>query len=96
LTFSAVVIQGSNALQANARYLNKLPIPEEIFVAKLAATETLVLLIYLILLVMVAPMLGHSLHWTMFLLPLAGGVVIFVGLACLVLQKLRPDPRDAL
>jgi ABC-type polysaccharide/polyol phosphate export permease len=86
LTFSAVVVQGSNALQANARYLNKLPIPEEIFVAKLAATETLVLFIYLILLVVAAPMLGHALHWTIFLLPLAGGLfhLLAFGIALLL------------
>lgn len=86
LTFSAVVIQGSHALQANARYLNKLPIPEEIFVAKLAATETLVLFIYLILLVMAAPMLGHPLPWTIFLLPLAGGLfqLLAFGIALLL------------
>ncbi|MCB0207987.1 MAG: ABC transporter permease [Anaerolineae bacterium] len=86
LVFSASVIQGSNALQANARYLNKLPIPEEIFVAKLAVTETLVLGIYLILLLIAAPLLGHFLHWTILLLPLVGILfqILAFGMALLL------------
>lgn len=86
LAFSASVIQGSNALRVNARYLNKLPIPEEIFVAKLAVTETLVLSVYLVLLVIAAPFLGHFPSGTILLLPVAGILfqLLAFGLALLL------------
>jgi len=58
-------MRGTNAFQENAAYLKKLPIPEQIFVAKSALSSTISLFIAIILLVLVSLVLGlrPSLTW---------------------------------
>ncbi|MCB0165373.1 MAG: ABC transporter permease [Anaerolineae bacterium] len=69
-TFSNAVTRGSMAIYTNARYLTKLPIPEEIFVAKLVLAETFILMVYLMLLVVIGPFMGQPWGWSNVLLPL--------------------------
>lgn len=95
LTFSGSVISGSNAFLVNARYLRKLPIPEEIFVAQSSVADVLGLIIQLILLVIVGLLVGHLPAWTYILLPVVA--VLFVSLAFgigLLLATLRIFFRD--
>jgi lipopolysaccharide transport system permease protein len=69
LAFSECVTRGCNAFAENATYLRKLPIPEQVFVAKSAAAATLGLGISMGLLLLLAPLLGLRPGWTWLLLP---------------------------
>ncbi|MCB0213616.1 MAG: ABC transporter permease [Anaerolineae bacterium] len=95
LAFSNSVINGSNTFLANAKYLQKLPIPEEIFVARSAMADMFGLMIYIILLMIVIPMLGHALGWSSLLLPLAALLFqLFAFGLQLLLAPLRVFLRD--
>jgi ABC-type polysaccharide/polyol phosphate export permease len=63
------VLRGCNAFAENATYLRKLPIPEQVFVAKSATAATLGLAISFGLLLLVAPLLGLKPSWAWLLLP---------------------------
>lgn len=69
LAFAECVLRGCNAFAENATYLRKLPIPEQVFVAKSATAATLGLAISFGLLLLVAPLLGLKPAWTWLLLP---------------------------
>jgi lipopolysaccharide transport system permease protein len=69
LAFSDCVSRGCNSFLANANYLKKLPIPEQVFVAQNAAASTLSLSINFALLLIVALILGWTPAWTWLLLP---------------------------
>src|SRR5687768_16417075 len=58
LAFADCVTRGANAFAENATYLRKLPIPEQVFVARSATAATLGLGISFSLLLIVAPLLG--------------------------------------
>jgi ABC-type polysaccharide/polyol phosphate export permease len=70
LAFSDCVSRGCNAFIANATYLKKLPIPEQVFVAQNAVASTISLGINFALLLIVAVALGWSPAWTWLLLPI--------------------------
>jgi lipopolysaccharide transport system permease protein len=73
LAWSAAIecaTNGANAFTQNAIYLKKLPIPEQVFVAKEAATGTYSLIISFILLIIVSMFFSHSPSWVWLLLPL--------------------------
>ena len=70
LAFSDCVVRGSNAFADNATYLRKLPIPEQVFVARSAAASTLGLVISFTLLLLVAPAMGLRPGAAWLLLPL--------------------------
>ena len=67
--FTDTIQRGSNAFIENARYLKRLAIPLEVFIAKTALASTFVFLIYYLLLIVVTLVLGNSIGRTMFLLP---------------------------
>jgi lipopolysaccharide transport system permease protein len=69
LAFSDCVSRGCRAFLANANYLKKLPIPEQVFVAQNAAASTLSLAINFSLLLLIAIGLGWTPGWTWLLLP---------------------------
>jgi len=69
LAFAECLTRGCNALAENATYLRKLPIPEQVFVAKSAAAATLGLAISFGLLLLIAPLLGLRPAATWLLLP---------------------------
>src|SRR5437764_9325694 len=70
LALADCVTRGCNAFAENATYLRKLPVPEQVFVAKSAVASTLGLAISFGLLLLVAPALGLAPGWTWLLLPL--------------------------
>jgi ABC-type polysaccharide/polyol phosphate export permease len=70
LAFSDCVSRGCNSFIANATYLKKLPIPEQVFVAQNAVAGTISLGINFALLLIVAIALGWSPAWTWLLLPI--------------------------
>ena len=70
LAFAECLTRGCNAFTENATYLRKLPIPEQVFVAKAAAAATLGLCISFGLLLLLAPALGLRPGATWLLLPL--------------------------
>ena len=69
--FSSSIQQGSRGLRTNARYLTNLAIPEEIFVAKQIAIETMNLMIYLFFLVIIGQILGQPIGLACFMFPVA-------------------------
>jgi lipopolysaccharide transport system permease protein len=85
LAFSDCVVRGCNALAENATYLRKLPIPEQVFVAKSAAASTLGLIISFALLLLVAPLMGlkPGPAWLLLPLPLLAMQALAYGLALL-------------
>lgn len=87
LAFSDCVSRGCGSFIANATYLKKLPIPEQVFIAQNAAACTLSLSLNLVLLLVLALVLGWTPGWTWLLLPvpiillqwLGFGVGLFLG-----------------
>jgi ABC-type polysaccharide/polyol phosphate export permease len=75
--FSDCVLRGANAFIENAHYLKKLPIPEQVFVAKNAAAATLFLGISMTLLGLVTLLAGGALSSAWLGVPLA--LLLFQG-----------------
>lgn len=93
--FTDCVVRGTQALVANAPYLKKMPIPEQVFVAQAAVSATLGMFIVLGLIATVAPLLGQPAHWTWVLLPLVGILWQSFGFGIsLVLSALNVFFRD--
>ena len=86
LAFSECVSRGSLAFTENAPYLKKLPVPEQVFVARTAASATLGLAISFTLLLGISLALGlrPSWHWLLLPVPLALLQVLgfALGLVC--------------
>ena len=85
LAFSDCVVRGCNAFVENATYLRKLPIPEQVFVAKSAAASTIGLAISFTLLVLIAPLMGlrPSATWLLLPAPLLAMQALGYGVALL-------------
>jgi ABC-type polysaccharide/polyol phosphate export permease len=77
--FSECINRGTQAFVANATYLRKLPIPEQIFVAQTALSSAFGLVISYTLLVIVAACLGHYPSWHWLLLPIPMALLIAMG-----------------
>lgn len=99
-TFVDAIVQGGNAFSQNATYLKRLAIPPEIFVAKVAVTSLLLLLVYLLLLLPLSAAFGGHLGWGVLLLPLLAlllqGLGFGMELVLASLQMLFPDIRQIL
>jgi ABC-type polysaccharide/polyol phosphate export permease len=85
LAFAECLTRGCNALAENATYLRKLPIPEQVFVAKSAAAATLGLAISFGLLLLIAPALGLRPGATWLLLPVPLLLLMAMGYAVALL-----------
>src|SRR5689334_22419946 len=85
LAFAECLTRGCNALAENATYLRKLPIPEQVFVAKSAAAATLGLGISFGLLLLIAPLLGLRPCATWLLLPAPLLLLMLMGYAIALL-----------
>jgi lipopolysaccharide transport system permease protein len=85
LAFAECVTRGCNAFAENATYLRKLPIPEQVFVAKSATAATLGLAISFGLLLLAAPFLGlrPGAAWLLLPLPLLAMMAMGYGVALL-------------
>jgi ABC-type polysaccharide/polyol phosphate export permease len=95
IAFCECVTRGCGSFQANAQYLKKLPIPEQVFVAKSAATSTVSLFINFLLLLMAALLLGWSPAWCWLLLPIPLLLLQSLGFATgLLLGTLNVFFRD--
>jgi len=99
-TFADAIAQGGNAFTQNATYLKRLAIPPEIFVAKVAVTSLLLLLVYLVLLLPLSAVFGGQLGFSILLLPLLAMLLQGLGfgmeLVLANLQTLFPDIRQIL
>ena len=69
LALNESIISGCNAFVANANYLRKLPVPEQVFVASSAMSSTLTLLMNFVLLLLIAVLLNFTPTWYWLLLP---------------------------
>jgi len=67
--FSEMIQRGGNAFIENTRYLKRLSIPSEIFVAKIALTSTLMLTIYYLVFLPINVVVGNPVSWKWLLLP---------------------------
>ena len=70
LGFSETVNQCTRSFVANAQYLKKLAIPEQVFVAQNASSGFFGLIISMILLIGICALLGHYPAWSWLSLPL--------------------------
>jgi len=77
--FADGLMRATNGFVANAAYLRKMPIPEQVFVAQSAVSGMLSMFIILVLLVAAALVFGEPPAWTWWLLPVVG--VFWQGLA---------------
>lgn len=77
VAFSDCIVQGAHAFIENASYLKKLPIPEQVFVAKNAVAATLFLAIAMTLLGLITVVTGGQVTVAWFGVPLA--LVLFQG-----------------
>jgi ABC-type polysaccharide/polyol phosphate export permease len=98
--FSETITQGSNAFIQNTIYLKRLPIPAEVFVAKIALTSTFILYIYLAIFLPVNVLFDSKVSWLILLLPLLVLPLQILAFAIsLVLANLRillPDIQPIL
>lgn len=69
IAFSECISRGANSFIENANYLKKLPIPEQIFVAKGAVSATLSLFISMLLLFVINLFIGSGARWTWMAVP---------------------------
>jgi ABC-type polysaccharide/polyol phosphate export permease len=85
LALAECVLRGCNAFAENATYLRKLPIPEQVFVAKSATAAALGLAISFGLLLVVSPLLGlrPGPAWLLLPVPLAALMTLGYGVALL-------------
>jgi lipopolysaccharide transport system permease protein len=100
LAFSECVTRGCNAFAENATYLRKLPIPEQVFVAKSATAATLGLAISFGLLLAIAPALGlrPGMTWLLLPIPLLAmqAMGYGIGLLCATLNVFFRDVAQLL
>jgi ABC-type polysaccharide/polyol phosphate export permease len=93
--FCECVTRGTQAFVANAIYLRKLPIPEQVFVAQSALSALIHLAISFTVLVVVALVLGHTPTWHWALVPIPAALLIAMGFGIgLVLGTLNAFIRD--
>jgi lipopolysaccharide transport system permease protein len=95
MAFSECITRGSTVFSANAAYLKKLPVPEQVFVAQMAGAATLGLATNFLLLLIVSLAVGLPPNWHWLFLPLpllllqtAG---FGLGMICGTLNVFFPD-----
>jgi lipopolysaccharide transport system permease protein len=86
LALNESIISGCNAFVANANYLRKLPVPEQVFVASTAMTATLTLLMNFVLLSCIAIPLGFTPtgYWLLLPIPLIALQALGFGIGLLL------------
>ncbi len=77
--FAECLNRGTQSFVANAAYLRRLPIPEQVFVAQTALSTAIGLVISYALLIIVALSFGHAPSWHWLLLPIPLGLLITLG-----------------
>jgi lipopolysaccharide transport system permease protein len=63
IAFSECLMRGTNSFLENAAYLKKLPIPEQVFIAKNAMSATVSLVVSMLLLLSLTPILKIPITW---------------------------------
>lgn len=95
IAFGECLTRGTNSFIANAIYLRKLPIPEQVFVAQAAVSTCISLSISFTLLIVLSIMLGHLPSWHWLLLPLPLGLFIAMAFGIgMMLGTLNAFIRD--
>ncbi len=93
--FAECINRGTNSFIANAMYLRKLPIPEQVFVAQTALSTAIGLTLSFTALIVVGMSLGHMPSWHWLLLPLPLGLLIGLGFGLgMMLGTLNAFIRD--
>lgn len=96
--FSELIQRGSNAFLEHARYLKRIDIPSEIFVAKIALTSTFMLMVYYLLFLPLSLLVGNPVSWRIVLLPvfliLLQALAFGMALSLANLQVLFPDIKE--
>lgn len=95
ISFADCISRGTNSFLENATYLKKLPIPEQVFVARNAVGATLSLGISMTLLFIVTILLGGEITWAWLGVPLVVLLLQCVGFGLgLILGSLNVFFRD--
>ncbi|OAS20529.1 ABC transporter permease [Paenibacillus oryzisoli] len=86
ISFSDIVVRGSNVFLVNSTYLKKLAIPEYIFMLQVSLTSTIILFISMVLLFLIVLILGQivTLLWLIIPIVLFMLVVFATGIAFVV------------
>jgi len=93
--FAECLNRGTQSFVANATYLRKLPIPEQVFVAQAALSTAIGLTLSFAALIVVAAILGHYPSWHWILLPLPLALLIGMGFGLgMMLGTLNAFIRD--
>ncbi len=96
--FSELIQRGSSSLAEHSRYLKRLNIPPEVFIAKSALSATLILILYVVLFVPISALAGNPIHWKLVFLPvflvLLQGLAFGITLSSANLQVLFPDTKE--
>lgn len=82
IAFSDCISRGCNSFTANASYLKKLPIPEQVFVAQAPVAATITLFISFVLLVAIALLTAWSTHqprWEWLVIPVPLILLVATG-----------------
>jgi lipopolysaccharide transport system permease protein len=95
LAFADCVGRTTSAFVDNASFLKRLPLPEQVFVAKTALSSGLNLALYYVILIVLSIVTGHFPHiaWV-FILPIGIALILFgygIGLALSVLNTFFRD-----
>jgi lipopolysaccharide transport system permease protein len=95
IAFGECLTRGTNSFVANAIYLRKLPIPEQVFIAQTAVATSISLSISFTLLIALSMILGHMPSWHWLLLPLPLGLFIALAFGIgMILGTLNAFIRD--
>jgi len=98
--FSETIQRGSNAFIENARYLKRLPIPAEVFLAQQTLTATFMLFIYYLLLIVIMLFRGERIGLSILFLPVVlialQGLAFGLSLIFANLRALFPDIEQIL
>lgn len=96
--FSELIQRGSNALLEHVRYLKRINLPSEIFVAKIALTSTLMLMLYYLLFLPISALVGNPVSWKLVFLPvflvMLQSLAFGMALSLANLQVLFPDIKE--
>ncbi len=77
--FAECINRGTSAFIANAMYLRKLPIPEQVFAAQVALSTAIGLALSFSTLIVIAAVLGHTPSWHWVLLPVPLCLLVGMG-----------------
>ncbi len=85
LSFSEIIVRGSNAFIENATYLKKLPIPEYLFVLQTGVVSSIILFISMGILFIIVIIMGGTISFLWLLVPLILALLVVFGIGIAII-----------